>query len=277
MPPVALLLCPTPYALRPIPNPDRLPICRCVCRYLPNFLNGLFKILSDPAEEIRTLCLNILNQFLSEIAEESEATDYGAMVPVLVAYCSSDDPLSRSTAITWINQFIALAKRNMLPFLAELLRAILPSLASGVDSNLRDLGVTTNQTLMKLIADNNDPMESFDLAPTLHVLTLQLLHDQVPTRLAALRWLLMFRTRLPDKMFASVAEFAPALLKTLSDVSEKVVMLDLEVLAEMSSSQDGEGPERKDDASRFFNQFMVDLMSLFRCAPLSCLLPLVPC
>eukprot|EP00911_Craspedida_sp_UC1_P001520 UC1_evm2s1146 len=233
--------------------------------YLPDFLNGLFKILSDPAGEIRQMCLAILSQFLAEITEEADSTDYGAMVPVLVAYCSSDDQLSRSTAITWINQFITLARRKMLPFLAELLRAILPSLAAGVQSELRDLAVTTNQTLMKLIADSDGSaeMSAFEIAPTLHVLTLQLLHDAVPTRLAALRWLLMFRQRLPDKMFDSVAEFAPALLKTLSDGSDKVVALDLEVLAEMSSAHAGETGSRARDAETFFNNFMVDLLSLF--------------
>lgn len=56
------------------------------------------------------------------------------------------------------------------------------------------------------------------------------------------------------QMFEHVDELTPALLKTLSDESDKVVKVDLEVLAEMSSSKDSEPSERREQADNFFKR-----------------------
>ena len=58
-----------------------------------------------------------------------------------------------------------------------------------------------------------------------------------------------------SKMFEHVDELTPALLKTLSDESDKVVKVDLEVLAEMSSLKSSEPAERKDQTDNFFRRY----------------------
>lgn len=63
-----------------------------------------------------------------------------------------------------------------------------------------------------------------------------------------------FRLFVLVQMFEHVDELAPALLKTLSDVSDKVVKLDLEVLAEMSSTDEGEAEDRREQAESFFKR-----------------------
>jgi hypothetical protein len=55
-------------------------------------------------------------------------------------------------------------------------------------------------------------------------------------------------------MYEHVDELAPALLKSLSDTSDKVVKLDLEVLAELSSADEGESEERQEQADLFFKR-----------------------
>lgn len=56
------------------------------------------------------------------------------------------------------------------------------------------------------------------------------------------------------QMYEHVDELAPALLKSLSDTSDKVVKLDLEVLAELSSADEGESEERQEQADLFFKR-----------------------
>eukprot|EP00053_Salpingoeca_punica_P015814 m.146505 g.146505 ORF g.146505 m.146505 type:complete len:687 (+) comp16809_c0_seq1:187-2247(+) len=232
--------------------------------YLPNFLNGLFKILSDQSGEIRRGCENIMTEFLRELKEKDEV-DFAAIVPILIMYCQSQDQLTKFTAITWVNEFVALAKRKMLPFVAELLGSILPSLASEVDVKIRDLATLTNQNLMKLVTDPTDNgLEGFNLAPTLSVLTLQFLSKSIPTRVASLRWVLKLQRCMPDSIFKHIDEIAPALLRTLSDQTDKVVLLDLEVLAEVSTpSPDGSTAERDKNSAAFFDKFIEDLLQLF--------------
>lgn len=71
----------------------------------------------------------------------------------------------------------------------------------------------------------------------------------------------------PPQMYEHVDELAPALLKSLSDSSDKVVKLDLEVLAEMSSADEEESAERREQADLFFKRWATGL----RGKPATCL------
>ncbi len=119
-------------------------------RYLPNFINGLFKILSDPAPEIRRLCENVMGEFLREIHDAPAAVNVAALVGVLVAYSCSDDPLARYTAVTWLGDMIHLAGPHMLPFAADVVAALLPAL-SAADDRLRERAQAANAQLTRLV------------------------------------------------------------------------------------------------------------------------------
>lgn len=82
-----------------------------------------------------------------------------------------------------------------------------------------------------------DATDRFNIASLIVILTLMLLHDSVATRLGALRWFHLLQSKLPMIVFGYVDEFVPALLKVLSDPSEKVVGFDLKVLAALSSCE----------------------------------------
>ncbi|KAG6622326.1 VAC14 family protein [Phytophthora cinnamomi] len=52
--------------------------------------------------------------------------------------------------------------------------------------------------------------------------------------MAALRWISMLLEKYPNQLSAHIGQLLPALLRTLSDISDSVVLLDLEVLARIS-------------------------------------------
>jgi vacuole morphology and inheritance protein 14 len=85
-------------------------------------------------------------------------------------------------------------------------------------------------------ADSSVTNSGFQLQPVIEVLSLQLLNKSVETRIAVLRWMLNLHNRLPKKMFLLADQLFPILLSSLSDSSDEVVLLDLEVIAEVSSS-----------------------------------------
>ncbi len=51
--------------------------------YLPEFLDGLFNMLSDQNKEIRQAATNVLSDFLLEL-REAEVLEFGPMVSILV-------------------------------------------------------------------------------------------------------------------------------------------------------------------------------------------------
>ena len=73
----------------------------------------------------------------------------------------------------------------------------------------------------------------------MEVLTRQLQRGTVPSKVASLRWIYHLFIQIPVQMFQYIDDIFPVLLKTLSDTSDEVVILDLEVLAEISSSKIG--------------------------------------
>ncbi|KAF7190728.1 Vacuole morphology and inheritance protein 14 [Pseudocercospora fuligena] len=95
--------------------------------------------------------------------------------------------------------------------------------------------------------------DDLDYEAAVNALTLQFLHENEATRVAALAWLIMLHRKSPRKILAIQDATFPALLKTLSDPAEAVVTRDLLLLSQISKSSD----------ESYFTSFMVNLIKLF--------------
>uniref|UniRef100_T1IMF9 Protein VAC14 homolog n=1 Tax=Strigamia maritima TaxID=126957 RepID=T1IMF9_STRMM len=127
----------------------------------------------------------------------------------------------------------------------------------------------------KTTAGGDENSKKLDLAPVVDVLTRQLLHTSMQTKLGVLRWIYLFHRKTPNKIFAHVEEIFPVLLKTLSDPSDEVVILNLEVLAEISLSVAGKTRQCKmdmilpdsvkelQDSLKRLNSYFINLLQLF--------------
>ncbi|XP_027047389.1 protein VAC14 homolog [Pocillopora damicornis] len=228
--------------------------------HLPEFLDGLFNIFKDRNPEIRKMCETALGEFLRGIKRETKNINFADMVNILVIHSQSEDEVIQFTAITWLREFITLSGRTMLPFNAGILKAILPCMAYDQDKqNIKEVAKTVNQSLMRLITEDDDKdvdsdtvsmdcdndfvqpqtQTQLDLGPVVDVLTVQLSHKSIQTRIAVLRWVLLLHMKTPNKIFGQIEQLFPELLKTLSDPSDEVVLLVLEALAEISASPAG--------------------------------------
>ncbi|XP_066290973.1 protein VAC14 homolog isoform X1 [Branchiostoma lanceolatum] len=285
--------------------------------YLPEFLDGLFHILADPSREVRRMCESALGEFLKGIKKSPSSANFSNMVNILIVHCQAQDELLQLTAIMWLKEFILLAGRAMLPFAAGILTAVLPCVAyeDHRRKNIKDTAIAVNNSLLRLITTEDDlsvttsPVEGDDkdqdkekekekgflssfsykdkveleLAPVVDVLTRHLLHESMLTRIAVLRWIYNLHIKIPNKIFRHVDELFPVLLKTLSDKADEVILLDLEVLAEIASSPAGQRARpagEKSSSSQnlatggeqapsgvmmntYFTKFMVSLIKLF--------------
>lgn len=258
--------------------------------HLPEFLDGLFNIFRDKSSEIRKMCEFILGEFLKDIKKNHSKVNYAAMVNNLVHHSQSEDEIIQFTAITWLKEFVALSGRTMLPFSALILSSILPCVSyDQPKQHIREAAKSVNQGLMKLITIEDDidllasnqasgstekpkTVSQLDLSRVVDVLTRQLSHKQIHTRLAVLRWVLQLLMKTPNRLFQHIEQLFPALVKTLSDPCDEVVLLDLDVLADISASS--AGPSRRDDSTVasdtqnhvlnvYFTKFMINLLKIF--------------
>lgn len=276
--------------------------------FLPEILDGLFHILGDPTMEIREMCETVLGEFLRNIIRNPQKADFAAMVNILIFHSQSTEELVQFTAIMWVKEFVSLAGRILLPYASGILAALLPNLAHNDDDrrNICETAKAVNYSLMQLITleddrDQPDGSEAkddlspeisiqtqksrecediqLDLSPVVEVLTKTLDHESVQTRMAVLRWIYHLYIKIPNKIFCHVDVIFPKLLQTLSDQSNEVILLDLEVLAEISSSSAGLKEDRlisvtvpspienavkqTPNMNKYFTKFMISLLEIF--------------
>ncbi|KAK4264056.1 hypothetical protein QN277_029396 [Acacia crassicarpa] len=194
--------------------------------FLPDFLDGLFNMLSDSSHEIRQQADSALCEFLQEI-KNSPSVDYGRMAEILVQRAGSPDEFTRLTAITWINEFVKLGGDQLFLYYADILEAILPCV-SDQEEKIRAVARETNEELRAIKAD---PAESFDVGAVLSVARRQLSSEWEATRIEALHWISTLLNRHRAEVLTFLGDIFDTLLKALSDPSDEVVLLVLEVHA----------------------------------------------
>uniref|UniRef100_A0A1D1ZJJ1 Protein VAC14 n=1 Tax=Anthurium amnicola TaxID=1678845 RepID=A0A1D1ZJJ1_9ARAE len=194
--------------------------------FLPDFLDGLFNMLSDSSHEIRQQADSALSEFLQEI-KNSPNVDYGRMAEILVLRAGSPDEFTRLTAITWINEFVKLGGDQLVPYYADILGAVLPCI-SDKEEKIRVVARETNEELRGIHAD---PAEGFDIGSILSIARSQLSNEWEATRIEALHWMATLLARHRAEVIAFLNEIFDSLLRALSDPSDEVVLLVLEVHA----------------------------------------------
>ncbi|XP_011352646.1 protein VAC14 homolog isoform X2 [Ooceraea biroi] len=261
--------------------------------FLPEILDGLFRILEDPTPEIKKVTDTVLGEFLRSIKSNSARVDFPAMINILIMHAQSTDELLQLTAITWIKEFVQLSGPLMLPYMSGILVAVLPCLAYDGDTrkSIKETATQVNANLMKLIImenteipnkkqDNNTDStrdkdditqsgslaESLDLASVVEVLTKHLLYISVQTKVAVLKWMHHLFINIPHKMFNHTEDLFVILMKSLSDTSDEVVQQTLVVMAEIISSKSPEAVTADPDGkmqNKYFTKFIINLLRLF--------------
>ncbi|KAK1651929.1 hypothetical protein QYE76_069734 [Lolium multiflorum] len=197
--------------------------------FLPDFLDGLFNMLSDNSHEIRQQADAALSEFLQEI-KNSPNVDYGRMAEILVRRAGSDDEFTRLTSITWINEFVKLGGEQLVPYYADILGAILPCI-SDEEEKIRVVARETNEELRAM---KSDQTEGFDIGAILIIAERELNSEHEATRIEALHWFSTLLVRNRIEFLGYLEGIFEPLLNALSDPSDAVVLLVLEVHARIA-------------------------------------------
>ncbi|KAM7484705.1 hypothetical protein LguiA_000714 [Lonicera macranthoides] len=192
--------------------------------FLPDFLDGLFNMLSDSSREIRQQADSALSEFLQEI-KNYPSVDYGRLADILVRRAASPDEFTRLTAITWINELVKLGGDQLVPYYADILGAILPCIADK-EEKIRAVACETNAGLRLIEAD---PAEGFDVGAILFIARRQLSSEWEATRIEALHWISTLLNRHRPEVLLLLKDLLETLLKAVSDPNDEVVLLVLEV------------------------------------------------
>jgi vacuole morphology and inheritance protein 14 len=221
-------------------------------------------MLSDSNREIRQAADSALSDFLREVSV-STVVEFGPIVAILVSQCHSKERLNRLTAITWLAELIHHPYSGgdaLLPYHANVLGAILRCISDN-EVEIRLVAERTNDDLLSLVRETQG---KFELKPLLDTLSNELLtKEDVRTKMASLRWINMLMEKLKSDMTEYIPELLPVLLRTLSDPSDPVVLLNLQVLSRISLAQreemEGKLESEKEEAQ--FQLVLTAILNLF--------------
>ncbi|XP_064122769.1 protein VAC14 homolog isoform X2 [Macrobrachium nipponense] len=285
--------------LHTVPDVDTL-------SFLSEILDGLFFILEAPKAEVKKMCEAVVGEFLISIKKAPDRVKFGDMINILITHAQSNDQLVQLIALNWIKEFVLLSGRVMLPHTSGILTATLP--CSAIDdpsyAKTRALAEEVSTELMELITVEDDRdapegsadvsnnfncaegskdsnAEGLDLPSIMEVLFKQLRNTPVPCKTAVLRWIYHLHNKIPNKMCRYLEELFHVLLRTLSDPSDEVVLLVIQVLAQIASTTNQHSTatpvissppapsiaaaddDEKNSVDEYFTRFLRNLLHLF--------------
>jgi vacuole morphology and inheritance protein 14 len=145
--------------------------------YLPEFLEGLLSMLSDPNRDIRQQADAALGEFLAEIKHIQRTAecknqvvvpfDVRNVVRILVERAGNSDEFTQLTALAWLHDFVGLFGVQLVAYFDHLLDAVLPSL-SHTNMRMSQVAETTNKALLEL--DTSTSSNMFDAIATIRVI-----------------------------------------------------------------------------------------------------------
>ncbi|KAI3631853.1 hypothetical protein MIR68_010326 [Amoeboaphelidium protococcarum] len=188
-----------------------------------------------------------------EFVEQGEKSHYGVhlsflqLIDILLPHISpqSLDELSlvrkqpiinqktQQIAIEWIKTLVRLDGKQVLPAMPKMISVTLPCIDHSY-LDIREIAAQCNNEMKKLVISSLTLPEQLKLDQIIDSLTLLFLSESELTRAESLEWLVDLQKNIGDGRMIFEAEKSstfPALIQLLTDVSERVVVKDLDLLS----------------------------------------------
>jgi vacuole morphology and inheritance protein 14 len=123
-----------------------------ILEYLPNFLEGLFRMLTSPNKDVKQCVFNCLKDFLEEVKEAIEQinVDSDKLLACLARLSQDEDSFVKSVSVDWISTIIMAARFEITSMYAVVLRVAL-SCMSDRESVIVECAENINHFLLKNI------------------------------------------------------------------------------------------------------------------------------
>ncbi|CAD5206876.1 unnamed protein product [Bursaphelenchus okinawaensis] len=239
-----------------------------VTHFVPEVVDGLFKVLDDPSPAVHDTAVTVLSELLHAM-DPQQSGDQEAptpMINILVAHTNTSPP-AREIALIWLNQFCVFYNKSILNNLSAMLSACL-----GWLHNEKLKASELNKRLSELV----DPTTDIHLDSVVDVLSDHLRHEETQTRIASLNWIRLLHSTYPKAMFAYMNRLFPVLLDLLMDSADDVLMLDIMLITDFCSAHNQNEVDLKSfdlsdevivqfgNISPYLVKFCLSLLELFK-------------
>ncbi|KAI7821599.1 vacuolar protein 14 C-terminal Fig4p binding-domain-containing protein, partial [Kickxella alabastrina] len=161
------------------------------------------------------------------VAGAAVVIEFARCVGILIPHLESNDQEIQGMALGWILQFTWLCPRVIVQFVPRLVNAVLPSVSHPMAAHRRTAEDVNLQLYELTVSVIDEPFNYDEAATAVMELFAKNVHE--PTKVAGMQWLLLLHRKAPWRILTPEDMSFPVLLKMLSDSSEQVVKLDLEL------------------------------------------------
>lgn len=212
-----------------------------ILEYLPNFLEGLFRMLTSPNKDVKQCVFNCLKDFLEEVKDAIEqiSVDTEKLLDCLSRLSQDEDPFVKSVSVDWINSIIVAARCEISSKYATVLRVAL-SCMSDREQVIVECAENINDFLLKNIEIicSDTSSTKVDFVSIVGTLMEFIGSTSGKTREAVLDWIVKLHSFSPQSIEPTLYEILDALTSRLADPSNTIIDKTLSVLAVISSYEE---------------------------------------
>jgi len=204
--------------------------------FLPDLLGGLFAMLSDPHKDVKAQTMTILQTFLQQIIK-THNVEFATMIFPIVQHSTTNERTTRSVIITWLHNFITLAREQLLPFLPHIIGALFCCIhdESVETGEVKQNAIHCNELLLHIVKNAPLQQSNNDFPTLLSHFIAQLSTSLLHARIVALQWLSLLLTKYDNELFPFFDTLLPPLLLTLQcECDMQVFVLLIECIARLA-------------------------------------------
>lgn len=219
--------------------------------YLPNYLEGLFLLLSSKQENVMKTSFSFIKDLLGEVRGNLYGDlDLLFVMETMAKLSANPSELVRSVAIEWTSELVEKSDKVLFKIFPVVLKAALQCLADSFKP-ISEKAVKVNEKLIKFFKTTSRETRIVHFEEIVEVLMQYMNHDSIVTREAVLTWIITLHSIYPESLEPKLEILLNILPSRILDPEDSIVNIVLQVLCKIA------------EYSGYFDKVMFALLKLF--------------
>ena len=212
-----------------IPNFNIIP-------FLPNYLEGLFFLLSSKQENVRKTAYNFIKDLLGEVlAAIHGEIDLLFVIETMARYAGNSNEVVRSEAILWTSELLEKSDKILFKIFPSVLKVTLKCLADSL-SSISEKATKVNSKLIKFFTTTRET-QIMQFQDIVEVLMQFMDHESKTTRQAILDWIIILQEINPESIESKLGVLLDTLSSRIKDPEETILDSVLQVMCKIAEYQ----------------------------------------
>ena len=202
--------------------------------FLPNYLEGLFLLLSSKQENVKKTAYNFIKDLLAEVLQCFHGElDLLFVMETMAKLSANSNEAVRTEAIIWTSELLDKSDKVLFKIFPSVLKAGLQCLADSLQI-ISEKAVGVNAKLIKFFKTTSRETRVVQFEEIVEVFMQYMAHESVLTREAVLTWIITLQAIYPESIEPKLGVLLEILSSMILDPEEIIVKGVLQVLCKLT-------------------------------------------